>query len=453
MLTATDLRGAVPNPFMKRALVPVFALLVACGGPEALEESSTVDSVTCSPRMSVFPVGEAHNIGYDRASCGTGTCQVSCPDRNANSDWSAARGHHGIDIFARRRAPLVAVAPGTIVRVGVVSATSGLRVRLRDDCGWEYYYGHLDQAVVSPGQRVQAGQLIGYMGNTGTSGVHLHFNVSPDGNYSNDINPFQLLEQTSPTACAASPTPTPPPQAAPQPQSGCSVFHSHTYLAPGRSIQACDGAPFQLTHQQDGNVVLRRTDTGQALWSTGTRGRSTGNLNMQADGNLVLYSPTGTAIWNSGTHGNPGAFAFVHGDGNFRIHRPNLQPIWSTNTTVSTPPPPPPAGCGKLDPNVSLGHNEAVRSCNDRYQLVHQGDGNVVLYDTSRNRALWYTGTHGRSTSTLSMQGDGNLVLYSSGGSALFHTGTHGNPGAFLAVQDDGNLVIYVGSRVLWSRF
>lgn len=443
---------------MRRAPILAVIILAACGGPDVEDEATlTVDAVTCAPRMSVFPVGEAHNIGYDNRSCGTGTCQVSCPDRNANSDWSAARGHHGIDVFARRRAPLVAVAPGVIVRVGVVSSTSGLRVRLRDGCGWEYYYGHLDEAVVTPGQHVQAGQLIGYMGNTGTSGVHLHFNVSPNGAYSNDINPFQLLSQTSPTACAA-PPPPPPPAQGPQPQSGCSLFASNTYLAPGRSIRACDGAPFRLVHQTDGNVVLYDTNSGQPLWHTHTNGRATGSLVMQGDGNLVLYSPGGRALWASGTNGTPGAFAFVHGDGNFSIHRPNLQPIWSTNTRTATPPPPPPpnnptppAGCGVLEPNVSLGRNEAVRSCNGRYQLVHQGDGNVVFYDTSNGRPLWHTHTDGRSTSTFVMQGDGNLVLYASGGSPLFNTGTQGHPGARLAVQDDGNLVIYDGSRALWS--
>jgi hypothetical protein len=75
-------------------------------------------------------------------------------------------------------------------------------VRLRDDCGWEYYYGHLQSAAVSQGQRVGAGQVIGAMGNSGTSGVHLHFNVSPNGNYNNDINPFNLLNGTSATACS-----------------------------------------------------------------------------------------------------------------------------------------------------------------------------------------------------------------------------------------------------------
>lgn len=185
--------------------------LLACGPQEAQDFESAVQedvgddatgslaqAVTCDPRMSIFPVKAAHNIGWD-TSCAPG-CPISCPDARANSDWHATN-HQGIDIFAFQRAPLVATASGTIVAVGTVSATSGIRVRLKDACGWEYYYGHLDQAVVSKGQRVNAGDLIGYMGRTGAASTHLHFNVSPDGNYNNDINPFNLLKTTSPTAC------------------------------------------------------------------------------------------------------------------------------------------------------------------------------------------------------------------------------------------------------------
>ena len=144
-------------------------VLAACGTPSAAppdHEALAERSVACAPQMWVFPVDAPHNIGYDHASCGSGTCAISCPDDHANSDWGGS--HHGIDVFAFHRAPLVAVADAEVVAVGTVSATSGLRVRLRDACGWEYYYGHTDEAVVSVGQHVAAGELVAYMGATGT---------------------------------------------------------------------------------------------------------------------------------------------------------------------------------------------------------------------------------------------------------------------------------------------
>lgn len=204
---------------VRRSCILALILLAGCGGQAELvddpegdgerqieEVMQTSQAVTCTPRMSVFPVAAPHNIGYDHASCSTGSCRTSCPDQHANSDWHSTN-HQGIDVFAYRGAPLVAVAAGTVVKVGRVSSTSGIRVRLRDECGWEYYYGHLDEARVSEGQRVVAGQVLGLMGNTGTGGVHLHFNVSPDGNYNSDINPFNLLLSTSNTDCSGGFTP------------------------------------------------------------------------------------------------------------------------------------------------------------------------------------------------------------------------------------------------------
>lgn len=304
--------------------------------PEGDGDDIDVDpiAITCQPTMHVFPVADAHNIGYDHASCGTGTCQISCPDAHANSDWDA-HDHQGIDVFAYDRAPLVAVTDGIIKRVGVVSATSGLRVRLKDDCGWEYYYGHLDEAVVAEGQHVEAGQLIGYMGKTGTGSVHLHFNVSPDGNYSSDIDPFPLLKDTSPTACGGELPPLPPPPDAgdqpppPPPPAGCGVLGVDEALFVNDVLSSCDGR-FNLVMQPDGNLVLYRSGVG-ALWSSQTHGQPGHAAVMQGDGNFVLYGTNGTPLWHAGTHGHAGAVLAMQDDGNLVIYS-GTTPLWWTGT-------------------------------------------------------------------------------------------------------------------------
>lgn len=282
----------------------------------------------CAPRMHVFPVAAAHNIGWDPSSCGGGTCAVSCPDAHANSDWGGS--HHGIDVFAHKGAPLVAVSDATVVAVGTPSDTSGLRVRLRDECGWEYYYGHLDSAAVSKGQHVAAGDVVGYMGNTGTSGVHLHFNISPDGQYSNDINPFDLLQVTSGTACGAAP-PAPEPVPPPAGPSGCGLLEPYEAIGPGGSVQSCDGR-FSLVYHEDGNLALWQAGVGP-LWASNTAGTKPGHLVMQGDGNLVLYDQGGAAVWHIGTHGNDGAFAVMQDDGNFVVYNASASvPLWNTKT-------------------------------------------------------------------------------------------------------------------------
>lgn len=273
---------------------------------------------TCGPTMHVFPVADAHNIGYDPASCGTGTCEISCSGANANSDY-----HGGIDVFAYRGAPLVAVTSGTVIYAKEVSATSGLSVKFRDDCGWDYYYGHLDTIAVSQGQRVEAGQLIGTMGNTGKHkdgtpySVHLHFNVSQNGDYNDDINPFELLKATSPTACGGI-VPPPPPPAEPEPQpEGCttSTLWADQALYTNQSVSSCNGL-YSLWMQEDGNVVLYENATGTPLWHSQTHGTAGSALAMQSDGNFVLYDAALNPLWHTSTHGHPGAAMRVEEDGN-----------------------------------------------------------------------------------------------------------------------------------------
>ena len=220
----------------------------------------------------------------------------------------------------------MAVTSGTVIHAGVASPTSGLRVKFRDDCGWDYYYGHLDTIAVSQGQHVEAGQLIGTMGNTGKHkdgtpySVHLHFNVSQNGDYNNDINPFDLLKMTSPTACGGDVPPAPEPEPQPQPQPGdcASVLAPDQALWANESISSCNGL-FTLVMQGDGNVVLYDNRNGVALWHSQTHGTAGEVVVMQGDGNFVLYDASLKALWHTGTHGRPGSMLRVEEDGNVKI--------------------------------------------------------------------------------------------------------------------------------------
>ncbi len=98
----------------------------------------------------------------------------------------------------------------------------------------------------------------------------------------------------------------------------------------------------------------------------------------------------------------------------------------------------------------SLDVGESVSSPDGSHTLVHQEDGNVVLYGDA---PLWSTETWDTDTSTLVFQPDGNLVLYGADGVPVWHTSTYGNDGAFAAVQDDGNVVVYGADHApLWAR-
>lgn len=113
-----------------------------------------------------------------------------------------SHGHEGTDIMAPRGTPIVAVSAGTIVRYGW-NTLGGYRVTIRLDEAPDYrfYYAHLDRYApgLYQGKHVQAGELLGYVGNTGqgperTEGrfpTHLHFGIyGPNGTV---VNPYPYL--------------------------------------------------------------------------------------------------------------------------------------------------------------------------------------------------------------------------------------------------------------------
>lgn len=116
----------------------------------------------------------------------------------------------------------------------------------------------------------------------------------------------------------------------------------------------------------------------------------------------------------------------------------------------SDPGTPPEGSCGTLVPNQSLGADQGTSSCDGRFTLVQQSDGNLVLY-SNKEGALWASGTDGTDGRVAVMQEDGNLVVYTPEGKPVWDSGTWGHPGAWLAIQDDGNLVVYSGGKALWD--
>ena len=110
--------------------------------------------------------------------------------------------HHGDDIFAPLGAPLLAIADGTVFSVGW-NDIGGWRLWLRDKKGNEFYYAHLSAytKLARNGARVKAGQVLGFVGNTGDAQgtpFHLHFEVHPVSmlflGYDGAVNPTEYLD-------------------------------------------------------------------------------------------------------------------------------------------------------------------------------------------------------------------------------------------------------------------
>jgi murein DD-endopeptidase MepM/ murein hydrolase activator NlpD len=116
-----------------------------------------------------------------------------------------AHWHEGIDIFAPRGTPLVATERGVVSRIGN-GRLGGLKLWLRGESGADWYYAHLDGFApgLHNGQVVEAGQLLGYVGNTGNAvgtPPHLHMQVHPNGG--RPVNPYPLLKIVSDMDLAA----------------------------------------------------------------------------------------------------------------------------------------------------------------------------------------------------------------------------------------------------------
>ncbi|WP_158619331.1 hypothetical protein [Corallococcus sp. AB011P] len=103
-------------------------------------------------------------------------------------------------------------------------------------------------------------------------------------------------------------------------------------------------------------------------------------------------------------------------------------------------PPPAPSGCGRMNANQGLGFGQRLYSCDGRFWLAMQGDGNLVLRQGAA--VLWHSNTYGTAAVGAVMQGDGNFVIYTAAPRALWHSNTYGYNGAYLSVQNDGNVVI-----------
>lgn len=99
--------------------------------------------------------------------------------------------HSGIDFRVMHGAPVRATAAGRVVTADY-SGGYGNMVEVEHASGVSTRYGHLSAISVAPGQRIEAGQVVGRAGSTGRStGTHLHYETRIDGEA---VNPTRFLE-------------------------------------------------------------------------------------------------------------------------------------------------------------------------------------------------------------------------------------------------------------------
>ncbi len=96
--------------------------------------------------------------------------------------------HKGLDIANEEGTPVYASYMGTVISAGIKGGY-GYCVEIQHSSGYETLYGHLNSIAVKVGDKLNKGDLVGRMGNTGDStGNHLHFEIKKDGVHLNPSN-------------------------------------------------------------------------------------------------------------------------------------------------------------------------------------------------------------------------------------------------------------------------
>ena len=149
-------------------------------------------ATTAAPTTSGGSSGGSGNTGTSTPSSG-GTWLRPCSYTYMSSPFGfrtsptagASSYHQGVDLAAPANTPVYATRSG-IVTANTYSGSAGNYITINHGDGFSSIYMHLASTVVSSGQAVSAGQLIGYVGRTGiATGYHLHFGIAYNGAYVN----------------------------------------------------------------------------------------------------------------------------------------------------------------------------------------------------------------------------------------------------------------------------
>jgi murein DD-endopeptidase MepM/ murein hydrolase activator NlpD len=155
--------------------------------------SDRVADLTAKYREEQAAAQELVLLGQTPNAIEGGALQV-CPVAGPNSfvdsfGWPrVGHTHQGIDLISPAGTPVVAAHAGTVSHSS--SSSGGIQAYVHGSAGYSFY-AHLSGYSSAPGS-VSAGTVIGYVGNTGNSGVnHLHFEWHPGGGAA--VNPYQML--------------------------------------------------------------------------------------------------------------------------------------------------------------------------------------------------------------------------------------------------------------------
>ena len=159
---------------------------------EEISRTQLSSEVIKEPVTEVTTVGTAKTKASAAQRSSERSAGFICPLKRGSftisSYYGDGRGHKGMDLAADKGTPIYAVADGTVTSAGY-DRNYGYNVVIKHSNGLSTRYAHASKLCVSTGQTVSQGDVIAYVGSTGTStGNHLHFEVMVNGNRVNPIS-------------------------------------------------------------------------------------------------------------------------------------------------------------------------------------------------------------------------------------------------------------------------
>jgi murein DD-endopeptidase MepM/ murein hydrolase activator NlpD len=172
---------------LRRAVAARVAAAVERQAHEAREDVRVSSTPRSSVDRSSTPTGGGSDNGSGSDNGGGGGGGVSpVPGAVIGAHFGQygvwSRYHTGIDFRAAYGTPIRAVKSGVVLFAGNKGDWAGNHVAVRHGDGMTTMSSHMSSMAVGSGQTVQAGQVIGYVGQTGRAfGAHLHFELYPVG--------------------------------------------------------------------------------------------------------------------------------------------------------------------------------------------------------------------------------------------------------------------------------
>jgi murein DD-endopeptidase MepM/ murein hydrolase activator NlpD len=168
-------------PSMNKATTGILLASLALMSFTSKKKAPVASSITALSKKLVFPVsGRKSNVGGFWGDSRDG----------------GSRLHKGIDIFAKKGTPVVAVCDG-VISASENGGLGGKALWLKSEGHpWSAYYAHLDRKAVHEGEHVHKGEVLGTVGNTGNARhtpSHLHFGIYKE---SGAVNPLPYVKHS-----------------------------------------------------------------------------------------------------------------------------------------------------------------------------------------------------------------------------------------------------------------